>query len=74
MSSDKTVPLYGGRVSLKMHDKSDKDKSNWLHQKSLELIKKGFDSDEAYIFACKLMGKARGVTTQSDLDSYKKEK
>ena len=59
MSSDKTVPLYGGRVSLKMHDKSDKDKSksNWLHQKSLELIKKGFDSDEAYIFACKLYDK-----------------
>jgi|TARA_R110000744_G_scaffold210886_3_gene329998 hypothetical protein len=40
-----------------MHDKSDKDKSNWLHQKSLELIKKGFDSDEAYIFACKLYDK-----------------
>lgn len=50
------------------------DKTEWLHQKSLELIKKGYDSDEAYIIACKLMGKARGVTTQSDLDSYKKKK
>jgi hypothetical protein len=53
---------------------SNEDKTEWLHQKSLELIKKGYDSDEAYIIACKLMGKARGVTTQSDLDSYKKEK
>tara|TARA_B100000745_G_scaffold233677_1_gene157312 strand:- start:659 stop:850 length:192 start_codon:yes stop_codon:yes gene_type:complete len=52
----------------------DLDKTEWLHQKSLELIKKGFDSDEAYIIACKLMGKAKGVTTQLDLDSDKQEK
>ena len=30
------------------------EKDNWIHSKSLELIKKGFDSDEAYILACKL--------------------
>ena len=48
---------------------------NTLAIKIVELlIKKGFDSDEAYIIACKLMGKAKGVTTQLDLDSDKQEK
>ena len=32
----------------------DKDKDKWIHSKSLELIEKGFDSDEAFIIACKL--------------------
>ena len=32
-------------------EKSERDKTEWLHQKSLELIKKGYDSDEAYIIA-----------------------
>ena len=31
-----------------------KDGDKWIHSKSLELIKKGFDSDEAFIIACKL--------------------
>jgi len=35
-------------------EKSERDKTEWLHQTSLELIKKGYDSDEAYILACKL--------------------
>jgi hypothetical protein len=35
-------------------EKSERDKDEWIHSKSLELIKKGFDSDEAFIIACKL--------------------
>jgi hypothetical protein len=54
--------------------KSEIDKTEWLHQKSLELIKKGFDSDEAYLIAYKLMGKAKGFATQLSLNSDKKEK
>ena len=30
------------------------EKDEWIDSKSLELIKKGFDSDEAFIIACKL--------------------
>ena len=32
----------------------NEDKDKWIHSKSLELIERGFDSDEAYILACKL--------------------
>tara|TARA_R110002020_G_scaffold341743_4_gene556316 strand:- start:5 stop:169 length:165 start_codon:yes stop_codon:yes gene_type:complete len=35
-------------------EKSERDKDKWIHSKSLELIEKGFDSDEAFIIACKL--------------------
>ena len=33
---------------------NDEGKTKWLHNKSLELIEKGYDSDEAYILAFKL--------------------
>ena len=55
-------------------EKSERNRTEWLHQKSLELIKKGYDSDEAYIIAWKLMGKAKGFATQLSLYSDKKEK
>tara|TARA_R110000744_G_scaffold599_2_gene2232 strand:+ start:659 stop:817 length:159 start_codon:yes stop_codon:yes gene_type:complete len=38
-------------------DKTDRDKTEWIHKKSLEFIKKGYDSDDAYIFAYRLYDK-----------------
>ena len=47
MHPDVVATQYGLR-------KNERDKTEWLHQVYFELIKKGFDSDEAYLIAYKL--------------------
>ena len=47
-------------------EKSERDKDKWIHSKSLELIEKGFDSDEAFIIACKLYDEKKKLEEKLD--------